>query len=232
MADLIVMATNEQSLDTLAVAASIGASVSGTAAVSVAGSVTLATLDANTLTSASLRSSTLTNPNNVSVLAFNDTDIETQSVAATLTLAAGSSAAVGVSFAVVETVANVGGITEAVINPSTVTSADNVLVEAIDISEVDTLVVSATIGVAASSTAAIDVSISVSLATVNVSNSLLASIQGSVIEADNVTVNAQSFMGGIGHGSLQAVYLPRFQSPSVVISACPAPVAVLPLQVI
>ncbi|WP_108257940.1 beta strand repeat-containing protein [Mangrovicoccus ximenensis] len=196
-----VIADNEAQIDTTAVSASASLTFGNTAAISIAISAVTADLDMQTATSANITDSEITDPGAVTVQAWNDTDIQTDAVAASLSASASSgSFALGVTAAVVATNAVAGGSTEAVIDGSTLTEADSVTVEARDISEIDTTYVSAALTVSASSSVAVGVAIAAGTATTAVTQTVLASISDSVIDSSvngtaDVIVNAQNFEG-------------------------------------
>ncbi|MEO0465166.1 MAG: LEPR-XLL domain-containing protein, partial [Pseudomonadota bacterium] len=187
-----VDARDSAQIDATLVSASVALSLSGAVSVSVAVSVTLAE---NVLTggaTAKIDEATVNAGGLVTVDARSTGTVDVVGVAAAFALSASGGVGVSGAGAGVEAINRVGSTTAALIEDSTVSAGGPVTVNALDDSEIDATLVSASISLGLGGAAGISIAISVTLAENILTGSTIASVDNSDVDATTVTVEARS----------------------------------------
>ena len=162
--EVLVQATDRSSIRSFAGAASLAAAFGGSvgAALSIGVSLARNIIDGSVI--ASLDGATLSSGGTVLVQALSDADIQVFGLAASVALAIGGSAGVGISGAGASALNVILGDTLARVHDSAITAADDVTVDAKANNRIKATIISASIGVGAGGGAGFGASIGISLA--------------------------------------------------------------------
>ncbi len=188
---ILVTATNQTEINSVAVAAAVSVAGGGSVAVGAAGSGVEVTTTMGNSVSAILGAGTATNLGTVTVTATDRADIDTVGVAASVSAAIGSDAGIALGISVVKSTLDVSTAVLASISAANLTSPGTVAVTARSDTDIDTVVVAASISIGGGSTVGVAGAGSIVLADADVGGTTTANITGSTItDGGIVRVNA------------------------------------------
>jgi hypothetical protein len=216
--NVAVTASDTSTINAEIISAAASIAGSGAAAISVSIAVTLAENSIGGTTLASIDGSTIDTPGSVMVTALADTDIDAVAAAVSVGVAgSGAFSLSGAGSGAKATNITTNAVEASIRGGSAVTAVGNITVDASDTSSITSTLVSAAISVAGSGTAAISVSVAVTLAENFIGGTTFATIDGSTVNStggavsvsalgdqtiDSVSVSAAISISGSGAVSL------------------------------